>query len=582
MLPEYTPYLNDAMARTYGNQPFAVDTRAAAQAAAEKAYLRAVKAKTPFYEEFGLPLGKGLKKNIKARYLAKKGRPISPALLYSKLNSKLIGMGATREQRAAFKAKRDLYVAALSPADAAKFHKKEAARKAKQREYYQSRRPLGLAKMFKEPSPAKKSRSEAAAARWEKIRADPEAYAIVKARLAAARAAKKTAKKAAGEGLTREEIYARKMAFKEELAQQGPAEIADTLLKIKGKLRKAKKARAKYGKTLALPGNEDKLERYRMMKRKAAKAYRQRVKAVLDKSAAGGACRGGLTQGRGDDCCRCCGGLSTGRAINARPAGGFVGMAAAAAAAAPLIIEGVRWIAKKIGERRAKGSAINPFPAGPPTVKEPKNSASFWRRVYKIASDTLPQHFTSPSAKAAIAKFMKKHSLRMWSGQRDRVLAKRAAGPLTAAEVLRPLLESVDGDPTELLKLPQLQGPAGSGVISELLSILKSPEVRSLASEAARRFVPFASQRLSKFIKGRLMKLQAKYPKVAAVVESTARAALPSPAAVAEPAATMTTEPLPMVATASGLGPASADSFTRGGRIASRVYGMAKKMPGDS
>lgn len=609
MQPDYTPYLDDTLARTLGNTPYVEDAEEAARQAAEKAYMKAVKKSTrPFYQEYGLPLGQGVVTDMIDR-IADRRR--------MKKFKKQHGMSEKEYYTRKHQQNNDAYLAS----------------------------PIGTPGSFHFND------------------ATPEQLAAYKATRGPL---------PSGFGLTREQMVLYKQNLKAKFANMTPDQIAGYQMALKERAGVSKAQRAAFKAMLRAPGNEAKYEAYKAEKRAAAKAYRKRVKAVLDADAAVSASyageppiegtgieaklikykalaqagdpvaaakyesykrliNGGLLQARGGvinarpaggmTAARgCSGGLRLARCLSTR--GGVLGIAALASAATPLILEGIRWIGKRIGERRARRAAGSGIDDGiwldelveEAGDKPPKNASSFWRRVYKLASRRMPMHFKNrKAAEEAVNEFMTLHARTFFEDFRDKVLAKRAEkrAPLSQADIIEPIVAATaekEGVPpseaSEILALPELQQPAGEGFMDSLMNIVKSPVTKQLISEGAKRLMPIVSKKVTSFAKGKLVKMASKSPALSKAITTTQSLiaaakpkvaemmsqetpqeiieAAPTTATIEEPSSANTladSVPLPVIATASGLGPASADAFTRGGRMATRVYGMAKKMP---
>jgi len=330
-----------------------------------------------------------------------------------------------------------------------------------------------------------------------------------------------------------------------------------------------------------------------------------------------------------------------GGAMMARPAGGFIG--ALATAAMPLIVEGIKWIANKIQERKEKRAALGQGLKDGVWIdaanesegdKPPRTASSFWRKVYKIASKEIPIHFRNRKrAQEEVDKFLAEHARAFFGVFRDKVLSDRRAAALkelSAAQVLEPVAESTAmelGIPVmeaeKMASAVQELKPMGEGFFDSLMEIITSPTVKSLVSEGAKKLIPAVADKIRSFAASRMTKFKAKHPKLGSVVEAAAPMAKtliqgvigaptqvpsvspttasstagPTTASTASPdsastapatvstssAAVPAKEAAPVstpIVAAAGIGPASADAFTRGGRMASRVYAMAKKTGG--
>jgi hypothetical protein len=108
---EYNPSLDDAMIRSLGNVDYSRGLRERAKQAAERAYTDALKSRDPYYQDFGLALGEGLKRKYKSKY----GNKLTKQQLYSKIYYKLRGKGLSKEDLAYYRGKKAQLIGTMAP-----------------------------------------------------------------------------------------------------------------------------------------------------------------------------------------------------------------------------------------------------------------------------------------------------------------------------------------------------------------------------------------------------------------------------------------------------------------------------------
>lgn len=127
------------------------------------------------------------------------------------------------------------------------------------------------------------------------------------------------------------------------------------------------------------------------------------------------------------------------------------------------------------------------------------------------------------------------------------------------------------------LKSKELQQPISAGFIGTIAKILTSPMTKQLVKKTAQFVLPKAAKWLSGLSRKHLGVDVAVTPSESAnptvLPTATTSMAVTKPEPI--PQTTMVDDPS-QIAAAAGLGPNTADEFTRAGRMATRVYNMAK------
>lgn len=545
MYREYRPHLDDDMTRIMGNRKYERDLQQDEYDASQRRYEDAIHSTMKPAEMMSLPLGKGIKHELAARYLKKHSKPISRQhMLY-----KLAKRGSMKHaMKLSGGAANPLYLARQFPnlpySDIEMMAGTYGGAHPKTPHVKGTNYHLAKA-MLQHPEMAEEDLSAY-------YKALPKSYA-------AQRAAMKRALKP-------------KKVHKEEL----PAAVEEA---IEG------------------TGMQQKLLMMRELARSGDKVAKQKYRAYKR-----------LIEG----------GLIAARGIKASPAGGALG--AVAAMVAPLIIKGVKELAKRIKVRRgAQGGFLRTGVYMPGSqladTKIPTTAKSFWHQVFRIANRQIPMFFSDPRTANTLARyFVDKHGRHLFGEVQDIVLkaAKEKNGKrLSVGDIMKPLIAATvqeadlpkdAGD--ALLQSAEAQEPAGSGIVEQLFGLLKSPEAKMIAKSAASALIPRLKGKLKAFIGKKIAKRSPKAAKVLSDVADKAEEALMSTIAdkeipksaetVAETAAAV---PIPLTEPATetkpaepklsqlsmtplGSGPASGDAFTRGGMYAGRVYELAKKPSG--
>jgi len=614
----YKPYVDDRMEQAIAGTNYKVADKNKEYDSSKARYVDALRKNIkPFYETYGLPLGSGMKQDIRANYLAKYGKPIKPARLYGKLYRNLKGLGMTSAQLNKIKTKRNMAVLNLNPHKQNKYILKDKARKAKmystgdgltrtgkllyKKYVLDERNPRETAYYNKElefrRADYKKQMAKLKAGpvekyeRYKAMKREANARYRTKATsnlntLAKMRASKMKKPKRYMEG---EEKYKREredeaiaLAQEESMIPDIPPKLPPRGTGLAEKLYKYK-YKAKMGDPVA-----------------AAK-YQQALAAI----------DGGLLTARGIS--------ARGGPYTMRVSGGAIGLAALASAAAPLLLEGVKWIGKKIGDRRAKkkaqqdisGGAVRSdgFWIGDADGTAPKSAKNFWWLVYRMATRQIPIYFSPDNLEIIepyIESFMVNHANKFFGTSskkinkaRDSASAYQTSLKTVAKPIVKKAAKKARVPKTavkEVLGLPGMESPAGSGIFDSLLSILKNPAVKGLLSEGAKRLAPVVTKKITDFAKSKLLKS----PKARKVFNAAApyaqdmlsglssnpvleknpevRSTTTVPDIVSVPTegeGVMTKAPL--MARGGAVCGSSADAYKRGGRIATRVYTMAKK-----
>lgn len=270
--------------------------------------------------------------------------------------------------------------------------------------------------------------------------------------------------------------------------------------------------------------------------------------------------------------------------------GGFLG--ALLSTAAPMIMEGVKWIASKIGQKiksRGKGGVLD-FQMGMPRKSgyprgTPGGRYHFWWKVYKLVSKEIPLYFPKVKDADDVAQqFMKENweTLMMaFKKTHDKMIAEQT----TVGTVIDPLVSAIAAKENvppeavaEILKTPELMSPAGSGVVDTAISILSSPEAKAAMSSIAKNVLPKVLKGLASFAKGKFLKFLSKRPKLQKAYSSISEA-VESPMLPRIPSSsTMPTTPLSeSQILGNGIFGTTADLYNNESVYASAVDMIAKK-----
>ena len=339
--------------------------------------------------------------------------------------------------------------------------------------------------------------------------------------------------------------------------------------------------------------------------------------------------------GRGAIFARGIGGRGADEVVDARPAGGVLPafVIPLITAAAPIVIQGVKKLIKKIGERRAaRGSGILPLKVPIKYQVPPKSGEEFWRRVYKVAAHNIPRHFTDKAKAAGLCGgFIRKHRMAL-VGKLARSVAS-SEPMIKLSHILSPIISHITGKgmSDEYLSHSMFDVPVGGSVGEMIMKVLQNPEVQKFGMKVFGAVAPKVVRRIKGWLRGKLDKMKNKTAanvlksgldvvsstvekglnpagadgddmlsgavrkgmdkltdisptlnQAARVIgeEAVKRDAIEPPEKVAEVKATEASgvKRRPAVRRAYGLGISSADQYTRRGVRALAVINMAKKM----
>lgn len=266
---------------------------------------------------------------------------------------------------------------------------------------------------------------------------------------------------------------------------------------------------------------------------------------------------------------------------------GFMG--ALASAASPLIIEGVKWIAKKIGQRISRKMAgkgmigqVERYPSKKAyPMRVPGGKFHFWYQVYKEIRKRIPLFFPNvPDADKYVEEFVDAIMPSMREKLLKDIVERQNNIGENLSEIIYPIAATA-GTPDaaslalEFAEKQALQKPAGSGFIEEAVDILSRPEVKDTFSQAAKTIMPTIIKGLKAFTKSKFLKFLEKRPRLKKAASRLAPGLFRAPPS--EATVPMIEEPSKTtVATGYGYGPTTADEFDRDEALATTVYSMSK------
>lgn len=207
----------------------------------------------------------------------------------------------------------------------------------------------------------------------------------------------------------------------------------------------------------------------------------------------------------------------TARGVTAR--GGALGMAAMAPMAvsllAPLVKEGISWVAAKLRKKTGTAPKTRPPTEGGGWEKhldkyiKSLGRSSPWKGLYKAAEPIIAKAVRHPEGGALTKRFIKKHAKRMvGKGGLARVMkranpSKRAKGYYgTMGALIHPLLAQYEIKPGGLV-LPKQIG--GSGIMDEVIGLISDPALQEKAGELIKQHGPTLLKKVGNFATGRLL-----------------------------------------------------------------------------
>lgn len=217
--------------------------------------------------------------------------------------------------------------------------------------------------------------------------------------------------------------------------------------------------------------------------------------------------------------------------------GGFLG--ALLSTAAPLIMEGVKWIGKKIGQAFTKKKGAGAFSdfswhyprkTGYPKKGNRAGRYYFWWKVYKLVRKEIPLFFPDRADADALAEeFVKTHMDMFITDLASRIEKHIQEEQATTGKIAQPLIEAVartEGVPpavaSEIAALPGAETPVGTGILDTIVGMITSPEAKSLLSSAAKAVLPKIVKGVKSFAKGKFMKFISKHPRLQKVAAAYA------------------------------------------------------------
>jgi hypothetical protein len=233
--------------------------------------------------------------------------------------------------------------------------------------------------------------------------------------------------------------------------------------------------------------------------------------------------RGGKTTGTSLVIGRPAGVGLTGRGALTARGGSVLALAAPAIALmAPLIKEGIKWLTNKLQKRGIpKGSGvdrkeviatINKLLARR-LAKNPRSS--IWRHVYDGSREALrAQVGGSGPSNALVDKFLSKHAKRLFGVSRSGITKgsrekAEKVGPgyyHTLASVIHPLIKEygVSRGALRGLSMPIPQA-SGGALMDEIIGAISDPKIHAMIGETAKKYLPMAIDKLSKFATGKIL-----------------------------------------------------------------------------
>lgn len=272
------------------------------------------------------------------------------------------------------------------------------------------------------------------------------------------------------------------------------------------------------------------------------------------------------------------------------PTGGFLG--AILSLAAPLIKEGISWIARKISKKsNPSASGIDDLIQRSLVHKRyytsgPDGNLQLWKEVYKAVREVAPAFFEGDPRAESLAKafalqhrnqFFRREKGSWLHGGEDSPSVGDVAVPLIegVAEQIGPEMgpEDVESIVSGIEGLPESQEPIGSGILDSIIGLLKSDKAKSLMSSVAKAALPKIVGGIEKFVKSRMGRISAKHPKLAEAASSVIEP-------IAKEVKTAVLDKLSesnKTLTASGYGGTTATDLEYDPSYADSIMGMAKK-----
>jgi hypothetical protein len=282
----------------------------------------------------------------------------------------------------------------------------------------------------------------------------------------------------------------------------------------------------------------------------------------------------GLIQARGTSARGICArgmisarGTKQNRLIHARAAGGFLG--ALAGIAAPLAIQGAKWLGKKLKQKIDAKKAQKSLQV-PKT--EPNNMTDVFRKAYSMVQKTLPGLVPDEeAAKKLMLDFVTQHATKLLGSVPVKDTTPSTA---TVGDVMAQLAPTDVKDEFRALS----DKPIGSGIMEDVLSVVKAPETKALLSSAAQLILPKIGSRVKRFLKNKFFKKKKPVAPVSDTTRPVGGEILQGvkDLVLATPMDTMHMSTA--YATPGAIGPATADAYRYSGSGANMVYELAKKM----